>query len=310
MKIEFRIPISPTRGFYSQVRFFNFALRRLGSPYDVAKLSIVVGDNCDIDAVQADNAWSKDENVEWHAVPNDIFTHYGIWGTANWRLMLPAGDADTIILSDADTVLAGRIDQLWPSLSGDEPVVAGHMAHFPPPVSPPAPESSGPDFWPWLFDALDVPVAAFSQRYSMDGDGRFGLVPAYFNLGFIGLNPSALEIFSADIMNEEERILALTGSPMRCQLAITTIAYRSRMRIVALPAEYNLANDEWHISQNVADIGAVRVIHFLREGEMVRSHDLLPENIQSFVARPLSNPANRRVQQLAREYLQHLVHVS
>ena len=303
MPLEFRIPISPTRGFFSQIRFFNFALRRLGSPYDSARLRIVVGDNCDIDAVRAQNDWSSSYNIVWHAVPADIFDRYGIWGTANWRLILPPEDAEVIVLSDADTVLTGAIDPLPVTIPNIAPVIAGHMAHFPPPVANQVPDTSGADFWPWLFAALGVPVATFDHRYSMDGEGRFPAIPAYFNLGFIALNRPALEVFGSQIMAEEQRIAALTESNMRCQLAMTTIAYRANMEIVSLPAEYNLANDLRHLT-HIGDMNDVRVIHYLRNEEMDRSRDLLPENIRDFVARRLSNPVNVRIQDLAREYLE------
>ena len=58
MRLEFRIPISPTSGFFAQIRMFDFALRRLGPPYSLARLLVCVGDDCDIAAVRAANAWS------------------------------------------------------------------------------------------------------------------------------------------------------------------------------------------------------------------------------------------------------------
>src|ERR1700756_1751695 len=62
-KLEFRIPISPTTKFFSLVRFFNFALRRLERPqYKNARLLVVVGDHCDLDFVRRENEWSNDFN--------------------------------------------------------------------------------------------------------------------------------------------------------------------------------------------------------------------------------------------------------
>lgn len=302
MNVEFRIPISPTPGFYSQVRFFNFALRRLGGPYQNARLSVVVGDHADLDRVREENAWSEGENVVWHRVPDEIFDRHGIWGTANWRFMIPSSGADAIILSDADTVLVRPVDPIFEQLAGEKPAIAGHMAHLPPPVANSAPPSSSADFWRWLLHSLDVPLPAFEYRYSIDADRKFEAVPAYFNLGFIALNSAALALFASQIMEEEEKILALTASRMRCQLAVTTIAYRAGMKILSLPAEYNLANDERHIAQHIRDMAQVRVIHFLRNEEMNRFSDLLEGNLDDFVTRPMTNPANLRVQALAREY--------
>jgi hypothetical protein len=83
MRLEFRIPISPTPGFYSQVRLFDFALRRLGAPYSEAALFVCVGDNCDIETVKRENAWSSDR-IQWAAVPNEVFD--GVWHPRNGRL--------------------------------------------------------------------------------------------------------------------------------------------------------------------------------------------------------------------------------
>ena len=44
MKLEFRIPISPTPAFYAQVRLIALSLARLGGDYARAKIQVSVGD--------------------------------------------------------------------------------------------------------------------------------------------------------------------------------------------------------------------------------------------------------------------------
>src|ERR1700689_352445 len=154
-RIEFRIPISPTEKFFSLVRFYNFALRRLGSShYRDARLLVVVGNYCNLDAVRRANKWSENFNIGWERVPDEIFDEFHWAGMANWRLNIPASDADIIILSDADTVLLRDVDPLLMGFPLEEPTVRGHMAHLPPPlrIDSTAPSAAGPDFWPWLFD--------------------------------------------------------------------------------------------------------------------------------------------------------------
>src|SRR5262249_23932190 len=132
-RLEFRIPISPTDAFFSQVHFFDLALRRLGGPYERSRLVVIVGDKCNLEEVRMGNPWSAERNVVWQKVPDQTFDRYGLHGTADWRFMVDGEAADIIILSGADTVLVRDIDPLFRLLSGDHAVTAGHMAHLPPP---------------------------------------------------------------------------------------------------------------------------------------------------------------------------------
>jgi hypothetical protein len=303
-RLEFRIPISPTEKFFSLVRFFNFGLRRLaGSQYRDARLLVVVGDHCDLDAVRHKNRWSEKFYIDWQRTPDDIFDEFHWAGTANWRLNVPAGDADVVILSDADTVLLRDIDPLIAELPSDEPALRGHMAHLPPPVGPSAtaPPAAGPEFWPWLFEKFDIPWPADTYRYSMDADRSLPVAPAYFNLGFIALNAEALPVFASEIVETTRRVTTATDSFMRCQIALTIIGYRSGVNIGVLPAAYNAANDMGHLEPNGVSIDAVRVLHFLRTDEIDRG-ELQPQLIANLLSRSLQNPANIALQNLAREY--------
>jgi hypothetical protein len=301
-RIEFRIPISPTPSFFSQVRFFNYALRRLGAPYDRARLLVVVGDHCDIEQVCQENRWSEDFNIVWERVPDDVFAEFGIWGTANWRLNVPVGDSDIIILSDADTVLLRDFGPLLSDFPIGEAAVRGHMAHAPPPVKADIPGSQTSEFWPWLFGAFNVPWPNEIHRYSMDKDQTLPLIPAYFNLGFVAMSAKALAVFDREIADCERKLKVLTESQMRCQMAVTIVAHRSSMNIETLSAAYNAANYIAHMSLNELVTSDIRVLHYLRLDEIDRSRILLPEEIDGFLSRPLNNPANRALQELAREY--------
>ena len=307
-RLEFRIPISPKPGFFSQIRFFNYALRRLGSPpYRDARLVVVVGDHCDVDNVRRQNRWSENFNVAWERVLDEVFDEFGIWGTANWRLTLPAGDAEVIILSDADTVLLRDIDPLLADLPAAAAAIRGHMAHSPPQsLNTSAPAGDSPEFWRWLFDAFSLPWPSATYRYSLDTDRSWPEVPAYFNLGFVVLNPMALSVFASEIAETARRINDLTRSFMRCQIAVTLIAHRASMDIGALSAAYNAANDLTHLALHGLTVDQIRVLHYLRDEEINRSTIFLPRHIDRFLARPLSNPANIALQNLAREFRETL----
>jgi hypothetical protein len=308
-RLEFRIPISPDEAMLSQVRFHNFALRRLASPqYRNARLTIVVGDHCDIDEVRRQNNWSEDFNVAWERVPDDVFAEFSWWGTANWRLQLPAPDADLVILSDADTVLLRDIDPLIGQFPRGTAAVRGHMAHSPPQAirNGIVPHNKTAEFWPWLFDRFGLDWPATTYRYSMDARGSLPSAPVYYNLGFVALNAQALAIFGAQIAEVTRRLFALTESKMRSQMALTVIAYAAGMDIGTLPAEYNAANDLDHLRQNGLEAKDIRVLHYLRTDEIDRSEIFLPDRIDAFLARKLVNPANVALQNVARDYRETL----
>ena len=104
--------------------------------------------------MRAENAWSERSNTSWIRVPDDVADSFGMHGTANWRLVPDIDPGEALILSDADTVLIDTIDPALYDFPKDRPCIAGHMAHFPPPISWLAvrPEGRDPDFWPSLFD--------------------------------------------------------------------------------------------------------------------------------------------------------------
>ncbi|MGH6925704.1 MAG: hypothetical protein ACRED5_18410 [Propylenella sp.] len=68
-----------------------------------------------------------------------------------------------------------------------------------------------------------------------------------------------------------------------------------------LPASYNAANDRRHLEPNRLAADQIRVLHFLRTNEIDRE-ELQPHLIDNLLSRPLMNPANIALQNLAREY--------
>ena len=302
IRLEFRIPISPTPGFYAQVELFHFALQRLGPRYANAKLRIVVGDNCDILAVVAANPWSQKGNVVWTRVPDGLFEVANMWGTANWRLSIEAGDADVIILSDADTVLLRDIDPILSDFRSDHPVLRGHIAHYPPPVDGDIPGQAGPDYWPEILTHYGTHWPEPWDRYSMDIDGQLPRTPPYYNLGFVAMNPAALSCFRQDIHWTEEWLRKTHPSHMRCQIALTLIAAAHGMDAGCLPALYNAANDPNHFAASGMTPDDVRVLHYLREDEFKRASFLLPEHLDDFLSLDCKTVMNAELQALVRQW--------
>ncbi|MBK5928005.1 hypothetical protein [Rhodobaculum claviforme] len=302
--LEIRIPISPTRGFYHQVRFFEHNLRRLGGIYERALLRVVVGDDADMAAVRRDNAWSAGRPVDWTGVPRDIFARHGMWGTADWRLMLPP-ETDLVVLADADTVWLRDIDPLRHAI-GPGAVVAGHMAHGPPPM----PRDAGVlartrrhALWPVILQLFDLPMPDRLHPYSMDVEGAFGLAPAYFNLGFVVLTAEAMRACGRRVPPVQDRLLEVCRSRMRCQIALTLACLIEGVTQEVLPAEYNAANDPVHAAHNGVSPDAVRVLHYLRTRELQRDRILLPEHRAETLALEGGHPLDRLLLERVAEFL-------
>jgi hypothetical protein len=300
--LEIRIPISPTQSFFNQVRFFTHCLRTLGPLYEKALVRVVVGDNADMDAVRAANNWSAGAPVEFIGVPQDIFDRYGIHGTADYRHCL-APVADVIVLADADTIWLRDIDPLLREFHGSRLMVAGHMAHLPPPEPPEADIPRG-GMWPWLFDRLELAMPDRLYPYSMDPSGAHGLVPPYFNLGFVALSPCVAAACGERVFAVQDDLLEVFPSHMRCQIAVTVMALEQGAELRVLSAEYNTANDPLHISHHGLTADQVRVLHYLRTKELDRSRIVLPENAAETASRQCELPLNRLLQQRVLRFLQ------
>ena len=190
----------------------------------------------------------------------------------------------------------------------DEAAVFGHVAHLPPHqgaghVAPPAMSA---EFWPWIFGAFELPWPQQTFRYTWDVKAEWPACPAYFNLGFLAMNPAALEIFARDVEDVTRRLGRLTAdSVMRCQIAMTVIAYRAGLAIRTLDTAYNASNHVGIMAHNGLTAEAIRVLHYQVEDEITRD-DLQPERIDAMLSRTFTNPANVRLQALARAYRETL----
>lgn len=304
-RLEFRIPISPTSGFFSQVRFFNAALRRLGGIYEKALLTVVVGDKSDLPSVIAANGWSKEQNIRWIRVPDEIFDKYSFYGTSDSRFLIEP-EGDLVIFSDADTVLVRDVSPALDSISAMQgPALAGHMAHWPPvgEWNGYLPSSHHSEYWPNMFRLFEMepPAQLYQCSIPIMNGQSCPPSPAYFNYGFVIFNPAALAIFRNEIFPMHDRLNGLFDTFMRCQIACTLIGYRHDMHFVTLSSAFNVANDILHVGFNVLKSEDVRVIHYLRTDEVDRSKIFLPENFDAFLNAHLENGVNMMLQAVARQ---------
>lgn len=303
-QIEFRIPIAPTASFYNRVHFFCAALGRLGREYASTPVRIVVGDYADLDEVRLTNAWATQYNLQWHRVPEEVSAAHHYFGTSDFRYALPESTADLVVLADADTVLVQPVAQDLSWMLCDEPCIAGHMAHIPPPSKFLERSDLGErDFWPFLFQEFSIPFPDELYRYSRDLAKEFPIAPAYYNLGFVALNRSALRIVKNVIFDVRERLNKMIQSEMRCQIALTLISYKHAMKRRNLPAIFNAANDDAYLRHNRVRPEDIKVLHYLRTNELDRDVFLTDAERAVFLKATFHNPANQLLQQIGRDII-------
>ena len=296
MTLEFRIPISPTAGFYSEVRLFAVSLARLGPPYSSARILVSVGDYADLVQVRSENEWAARYPVEWRIVPHDLFRELRYIATGNHRYSEPAA-ADVVILCDADTCPVARFDDLLAMLSG-EPKAAGLQAHFAPFAGSAAENEAK---WESLLASTGLAGQPLTRRYSMDSTGAMGRAPPYFNYGFVALNQAAFEAVSPLALGYVRQAITLLGDHFSLfgfsdQAGLALAIAAAGVATLPLGHAHNCANDDRVFTTGLDSEDEIKVIHYLRGDEFDRRTFLAdPIAFRDFLAVPKRNRVSERL---------------
>lgn len=299
MRVEFRVPISPTPQFYSTVRLAALSLRSLGPPYDSARIVVSVGDYADVDTVRAANAWSEDFPIEWRAVSHEFFRKYSYVGTATDRF-LAASEADVIVLCDADVCLIDRIDDLINRVGHrGRRRIAGLPAHFSPFISRSAADNDAA--WRRLFANAGLPEPSLTTRYSGDAADVMGRAPAYFNFGMVAFNREALTAVAP--LSEYYTHIAwelMIGNFFSAQAAVSLLVVAAELEIETVSFAYNCSNDELPFiapdEYRIDSADDIRVIHYLRTDQFDRRNFLVESSAyDAFLSAENFNCVNTRL---------------
>ena len=299
MSLEFRFCISPTPGFYSNIRLAALSLRKLGPPYDSARLIVAVGDYATLDEIQAATPWSRDLPIIWRTVPQDQFTAESYRATHNERFLEPlAANTQAVFICDADACLVDRIDALVELLSGPGRRVAGLQAHFSPFSRDPAVNETE---WRRIYAAFPFGPPSFEHPYSGDPQAVCGWAPPYVNYGFVGLSREAFEAVAPVQAEVTRKVADLTNNLIfQGQIALSLILNATDIRYIPLSFAYNCSNDDLPFTAaapyRIDDAAEARVIHYLR-GEQLDRHKFLVETAayRSLLGAHDLNPVNFRL---------------
>jgi hypothetical protein len=296
--LELRLSISPAPSFYSTVRLAALSLRRLGPPYDSARMLVSVGDCTDLDTIRAANAWSDDFPVEWRSVPHELFRDHSYLATHNDRY-LPPPEADVIVMCDSDVCLVDRIDELVERVGQPgRRAIAGLQAHFAPFQLGGAGNEAE---WRRIFASAGLGKPQLTRRYSGDPADLMGRVCAYFNYGFVAFSRAAFTAVAPQQASFSHLTRALMNdSFFLTQASLSLLIVAAGLEVEPLTFAYNCSNDDLPFSAaeefRIHCVDEIRVIHYLRDDQLDRRGFLIdPDAYQTFLSAPNLNAVNRRL---------------
>ena len=299
MKLEFRICISPKPEFYSTVRLAAMSLRKLGPPYDSARILVSVGDYADLESIRSANRWSEAFPVQWRTVSHEKFREFSSLATDHDRFIEPS-DADVVIMCDSDLCPVERIDDLIGRIGeSGRFAIAGLQAHF----TPFHKDAAGNEVaWRRIFAAAGLGEPRLSVQYSNDTADVMGRAPPYFNFGFVLFRREAFAAI-APIYESYVRITREATEPgffFQTQIGLSLAIAAAKVDIELLSHAYNCANDDGPFAAPEAfrlkSPDEISVIHYLRKNEMDRRSFLANRSFyKAFLAAPNLNRVNARL---------------
>jgi hypothetical protein len=302
---EIHVPISPTPGFLSQVRLLAASVRRNGGALADARIVVTVSRDEEPFDIAAANPWAARHPIEWRWVDRELWDASGIFGTAAQRFTYDF-DAPFVVLLDADTLCTGPLDEL-PGLGPQ--ALAGLVAH----ISPsPSEIPRAEDFWRELFVHAGLPEPRLDCEHSgwdfMEDDPARRRCPPYFNLGVLAGSRDVMRRLGEHVLDDMRRVDERLDTVFRCQLAVALALARTGTLAHALAPRWNFPNDERFARAYPHEVTDVRILHYLRSGEIERwSLATTADELERFLARTDLSPTNALLQARVRELAQELL---
>jgi hypothetical protein len=278
MKLEVRVPISPTDYFFRRVQFLHRSLRACGGATGQADLVVSVGADIEPFDIAETQPWSRDQ-VKWRWVDRDAFRRDSFHATGLDRFKATS-NADIVLFADADVIFVAGVDDLLEAL-GHRPAIAGVIAHVPP--------KKDLD-WDRLFNDAQIPLPQDGYQYSgwrlMCHEPAQRIVPAYYNFGAVFIPGNWVStlgyIYERTISLAENADLGY----YKGQIALTLALYRLGRRRFALELRYNFPNDPLFDAAYPEDLRDIRILHYLRTKIVSRDRDFASiEALKALVAR-------------------------
>ncbi len=310
--IEFHIPASPTTpSFFSQIGMFALSLRELGPPYSVAPIHVSIGHTERL-PVPVDYYGLKEcrDQLRWHWVTPDEFAEKSIFAQGENRLRV-IGDSEFVCMSDPDTLVIRRFDELLQELR-DRPAVAGAVVRVP--QFPRTKERTVRQGWEYTAQMLLGRSISFPCRhvFAEGPDTPDDETPFCASCGFVIAPRDMMLGLREDFFELRKQIVDLFPAPPNgdrpqmyiysAQIAMALAIEKNQTPWKALPIRYNWPNASDAARLYPEEIPEIRVLHYLRRTELQRERIFCErESFDQFLQTRFLEVGNQLLQERTRK---------
>jgi len=294
--LEVHVPISPTLTFLNMAHYLTRSLRVRGGRYRDAPIVLTVGAEQRDPDLARNHPWMAANGVEVRWVAEDLFARESWYATACERFRYEFR-SDVVLALDADTLIAGPLDELVEEAYRTE-ALCGVVAHVPP--------LSQLEKWQEIYDAcglgeLRTPCQHTGWGY-MFSDESLRYCPPYFNLGVLAAPAAVMRNLGSDIYELMSTVDAVHRTMYRVQIAVSLAVTRFALPFRGLPFRWNFVNDPLLEALHADELGDVRIIHLLRKHQIHKDEVYASlENVEAMLARTDLRVINALAQRLLGE---------
>ena len=294
--LEVHVPVSPTPTFLNMAHYLTRSLRVRGGRYRDAPIILTVGAEKPDPGLARNHPWMADNGVEVRWIDEALFARESWYATACERFRYEF-KSDVVLALDADTLIAGPLDELVEEAHRTK-AVCGVVAHIPP--------LSRREQWQEIYRScglgeFETPCEHTGWGY-MFQDEALRYCPPYFNLGVLAAPAAAMRSIGKAIYELMAVVDAVHRTIYRVQMAVSLTVTRFGLPFRALPFRWNFANDPLLEALHADELGDVRIIHLLRKHQ-IHKDELYSslENVEVMLARTDLRVINALAQRLIGE---------
>jgi len=294
--LEVHVPVSPTPTFLNMAHYLTRSLRVRGGRYRDAPIVLTIGAAKRDPDLARNHPWMADNGVEVRWIDEGLFARESWYATACERFRYEF-TSDVVLALDADTLIAGPLDELVEE-AHRKGAVCGVVAHMPP--------FSRREQWQELYrtcglGGLETPCEHTGWGY-MFQDESLRYCPPYFNLGVLAAPAAVMRSIGSSIYEHMAAVDAIHQTIYRVQLAVSLAVTRFGLPFRALPFRWNFANDPLLEALHADDLDDVRIIHLLRKHQIHKDELYASlDNIEAMLARTDLRVINALAQRLMSE---------
>lgn len=294
--LEVHVPVSPTRTFLNMAHYLTHSLRVRGGHYRDAPIVLTVGaERRDPDLARS-HPWMAANGVEVRWVDEALFARESWYATASERFRHEF-TSDVVLALDADTLIAGPLDELVEEVHRTG-AVCGVVAHV-----PPLPRR---ELWQDLYRSCGLgefktPCEHTGWGY-MFQDESLRYCPPYFNLGVLAAPAAVMRSIGSAIYELMAAVDAVHRTSYRIQVAVSLAVIRFGLPFCALPFRWNFVNDPLLEALHAEELSDMRIIHLLRKHQIDKNELYASlDNVEAMLGRTDLRVINALAQRLLGE---------